>query len=635
MKEGRGIRRMERMEKCELLRSCYDYLVLNPVSLQNRSSSSCRLQSSLFAFVLNASACNEVVMREQFSQIHSPNSGRNDRSLGLSKEDETYIVNSLLHSSSSPSYPSSSLESNRNNDISLESGLQFATHLQAFKEEIIKRSLQKTSHQQGEIIDMTTTSTISTASSSSSSSSSPNVRTASPSNINVLQNAFKPPSMKQPENNSNNSNVFQHSRPRNTNAIGRKRGYGDVHCNNTIANKRSNDIDDDKNVDNNDMYLNHGERGEKKNPFKSGKDRFVEDGGSFPVPPPSNQQSSTNVAHKLSQRVFNNPGSSSSASSSSKSKKDQSKDLPPELAHLNPQIVEKIEGDILHKEHNQIKFADISGLEFAKKNVQELIVWPICRPDIFTGLRALPKGLLLFGPPGTGKTLIGKAIAHESGATFFSISASSLTSKWIGEGEMAVRTLFAVAAYYQPSVVFMDEVDSLLTQRSSEENEASRRIKTEFLVQLDGAGTDQNARIVVIGATNRPDELDEAARRRFVKRIYVPLPDVAGRRQMIVNLLKDQAHTLNEQDVMMLLDKTNGYSGADIRSVGTEAAMGPCREMFKSAGGLHDISVSDMPPIRRDHFEEALESVAPSVSKADLQRYVEWNSIYGSYRKME
>ena len=97
MKEGRGIRRMERMEKCELLRSCYDYLVLNPVSLQNRSSSCCRLQSSLFAFVLNASACNEVVMREQFSQIHSPNSGRNDRSLGLSKEDETYIVNSLLH----------------------------------------------------------------------------------------------------------------------------------------------------------------------------------------------------------------------------------------------------------------------------------------------------------------------------------------------------------------------------------------------------------------------------------------------------------------------------------------------------------------------------------------------------------
>ena len=125
---------------------------------------------------------------------------------------------------------------------------------------------------------------------------------------------------------------------------------------------------------------------------------------------------------------------------------------------------------------------------------------------------------------GTGKTLIGKAVAHQTGATFFSISSSSLTSKWIGEGEKTVRVLFALAAYYQPSVIFIDEVDSLLCQRSSDENEASRRMKTEFLVQLDGAGTDQTARVVVVGATNRPEELDEAARRRFVKRLYIPLP---------------------------------------------------------------------------------------------------------------
>lgn len=213
----------------------------------------------------------------------------------------------------------------------------------------------------------------------------------------------------------------------------------------------------------------------------------------------------------------------------------------------------------------------------------EIICWPISRPDLFVGLRQLPKGLLLFGPPGTGKTLIGKAIAHETGATFFSISASSLTSKWIGEGEMAVRTLFAVAGYYQPSVVFIDEVDSLLCQRSSEENEASRRIKTEFLIQLDGAGTDQAAKIVVIGplslviyffsfflsffvslslalshsrtyiytlgATNRPDELDEAARRRFVKRIYIPLPDKAGRHQLLLTLLRDTRHSLQAGDI--------------------------------------------------------------------------------------
>lgn len=183
------------------------------------------------------------------------------------------------------------------------------------------------------------------------------------------------------------------------------------------------------------------------------------------------------------------------------------------------------------------------------------------RPDIFTGLRALPKGLLLFGPPGTGKTLIGKAIANQTGATFFSISSSSLTSKWIGEGEASVKTLFAVANYYQPSVVFIDEIDSLLCQRSSEENEATRRIKTEFLVQLDGAGTNSNAQVVIIGATNRPQELDDAARRRLVKRLYVPLPDQVSRESMLRNLLKRNRHSLSAEHFTLIGAKTEGFSG--------------------------------------------------------------------------
>ena len=119
---------------------------------------------------------------------------------------------------------------------------------------------------------------------------------------------------------------------------------------------------------------------------------------------------------------------------------------------------------------------------------------PLLRPDIFTGLRGPPKSLLLFGPPGTGKTLIGKCIAAQSGSTFFSISASSLTSKWVGEGEKMVRALFAVAKVNSPSVVFIDEIDSLLSSRSDGEHESSRRIKTEFLVQLDGAGPEGGER---------------------------------------------------------------------------------------------------------------------------------------------
>ena len=161
----------------------------------------------------------------------------------------------------------------------------------------------------------------------------------------------------------------------------------------------------------------------------------------------------------------------------------------------------------------------------------------------------------------TGKTLIGKAIAHESGATFFSISASSLMSKWIGEGEKTVRTLFAVAAYRQPSVVFLDEVDSLLCQRSTDENEATRRMKTEFMVQLDGANTNLDARVVIVGATNRPEELDEAVRRRFIKRIYIPLPDAISRECLLRTLLRDIKHSLNESDCIELISRTEGFSG--------------------------------------------------------------------------
>jgi SpoVK/Ycf46/Vps4 family AAA+-type ATPase len=157
------------------------------------------------------------------------------------------------------------------------------------------------------------------------------------------------------------------------------------------------------------------------------------------------------------------------------------------------------------------------------------------RPDIFKGIRAPPRGVMFFGPPGTGKTLLGKAIAAQSRSTFMSISASTLTSKWVGEGEKMVRTMFAIAAIHQPTVIFIDEIDSLLCARNDNDMESSRRIKTEFLVQLDGANTfaGENARILIIGATNRPDDLDEAVRRRLVKRLYIPLPNIAGRKQFI------------------------------------------------------------------------------------------------------
>lgn len=308
--------------------------------------------------------------------------------------------------------------------------------------------------------------------------------------------------------------------------------------------------------------------------------------------------------------------------------KDENDDLPEELQRFGKELVEKIENEIMES-GDSISFDQIAGLADQKQTVQEVVCWPMKRPDLFTGLRRAPNGLLLYGPPGTGKTLIGKAIAHESGATFFSISSSSLTSKWIGEGEKLVRVLFAVAAYRQPAVVFIDEIDSLLTQRKADENEASRRIKTEFLVCLDGTGTSGQGRVLVIGATNRPQELDEAARRRFTKRLYVPLPERNDREILIRTLLSNNNHRLIDEDIQALARDTDGFSGADLQSLCTDAAMGPIRKLGAKA---LEVNVTDVPAISYKHFRQALKGMKPSVSPDDLQQYIEWDKTFGSKR---
>lgn len=190
-------------------------------------------------------------------------------------------------------------------------------------------------------------------------------------------------------------------------------------------------------------------------------------------------------------------------------------------------------------------------------------------------------GLLLFGPPGNGKTLLARAVATECSATFFNISAASLTSKYVGDGEKLVRALFSIARELQPSIIFIDEIDSLLSERSSGEHEASRRLKTEFLVEFDGLpGNPEMDRVVVLGATNRPQELDEAALRRFSKRVYVSLPDQNTRQHLLKKLLEKQGSPLSDDMIKRLALCADGYSGSDLTALAKDAALEPIRGKY-------------------------------------------------------
>jgi fidgetin-like protein 1 len=226
-----------------------------------------------------------------------------------------------------------------------------------------------------------------------------------------------------------------------------------------------------------------------------------------------------------------------------------------------------VEGDEVHWE-------DVAGLDVAKAALKEAVVYPFLRPDLFLGLREPARGMLLFGPPGTGKTMLARAVATESRSTFFAISASSLTSKWLGESEKLVRALFALAKALAPSIIFVDEIDSLLSSRGSSEHDSTRRIKTEFLIQWSdlqraAAGKVQSekekqegdaSRVLVLAATNMPWAIDEAARRRFVRRQYIPLPEDQVRGTQLRTLLGHQKHNINNDDIEVLVALTDGWS---------------------------------------------------------------------------
>ena len=220
-------------------------------------------------------------------------------------------------------------------------------------------------------------------------------------------------------------------------------------------------------------------------------------------------------------------------------------------------------------ENVNVKWSDVAGLDKAKSILKETVILPIRFPQLFTGKRAPWKGILLYGPPGTGKSYLAKAVATEAGAScFLSVTSADLVSKFQGESERLVKNLFQLARSKKPSIIFIDEIDSLTSSRSDNENDSTRRIKTEFLVQMQGVGK-ANDGILVLGATNTPWSLDSLIRRRFEKRVYIPLPDQTAREIMFQIHIGNTPHLLQPRDFKVLAKKTQGYSGFRYSCYGT------------------------------------------------------------------
>ncbi|KAH7725979.1 ATPaseAAA family protein [Aphelenchoides avenae] len=326
--------------------------------------------------------------------------------------------------------------------------------------------------------------------------------------------------------------------------------------------------------------------------------------------------------------------SKSSTNSAATDDGQQEKEIKFETNIYDQELVSTIERDLLLKAPS-VYWTDISGLQDAKDLLTETVVMPTLVPGFFKGIRRPWRGICLVGPPGTGKTMLAKAVATECKTTFFNVSSSTLTSKWRGDSEKLVRLLFEMARFYSPSTIFFDEIDSICSRRGAEgEHEASRRVKSEILVQMDGCTQESDKPVLVLAATNFPWDLDEALRRRLEKRIYIPLPDRDARLSLLRISLQDvKLH--DDVDLEQLADQLEGYSGSDITAICRDAAMCPVREYVrtraKSVDEMRGLTETDLDiPIRRDHLQSAINRTSPSVGKETLTKYREWMDKFGA-----
>ncbi|XP_019453361.1 PREDICTED: peroxisome biosynthesis protein PAS1-like isoform X1 [Lupinus angustifolius] len=335
-------------------------------------------------------------------------------------------------------------------------------------------------------------------------------------------------------------------------------------------------------------------------------------------------------------------------------KKDAENPAPAKLEVPDNEFEKRIRPEVIPASEIGVTFADIGALDETKESLQELVMLPLRRPDLFKGGLLKPcRGILLFGPPGTGKTMLAKAIANEAGASFINVSMSTITSKWFGEDEKNVRALFTLAAKVAPTIIFVDEVDSMLGQRTRVgEHEAMRKIKNEFMTHWDGLLTRPGEQILVLAATNRPFDLDEAIIRRFERRIMVGLPSAENREMILKTVLAKEKH--ENLDFKELGTMTEGFSGSDLKNLCITAAYRPVRELIqqerrkdmekkkKAAEGQGSVDASNneedkeereitLRPLNMEDMRQAKSQVAASFASegAVMSELKQWNDLYG------
>nr|XP_043607472.1 outer mitochondrial transmembrane helix translocase-like [Erigeron canadensis] len=286
-----------------------------------------------------------------------------------------------------------------------------------------------------------------------------------------------------------------------------------------------------------------------------------------------------------------------------------------------------IASDVVNPDHIDVEFDSIGGLDSTKQALYELVILPLRRPELFAKGKLLgpQKGVLLYGPPGTGKTMLAKAIAKESGAVFINLRVSNLMSKWFGDAQKLVSAVFSLAYKLQPAIIFVDEVDSFLGQRRSSDNEVLTNMKTEFMALWDGFTTDQNARVMVLAATNRPSDLDEAILRRLPQAFEIGKPGQGDRAKILEVTLKGERIEENI-DFDHIASLCGGFTGSDLVELCKQAAYFPLKEY------LQDEKDGKQVYAPRPLSQMDLEQAVAASRKAKIPTYAVGGSTFWSTR---